>query len=62
MMELHMMKIWTFYEKEDQVKDMNPAWTKGEKVDNIKIPRKGGVMMILTSMMDDSEGLTFTCG
>ena len=28
---------------------------KGELVDNIKLPRKGGVMMRLTSMMDDSD-------
>ena len=63
-MELQMMKIWTFFEKEDRVKYMNPPRTKGEKVDNIKLPRKGGVMMRLTSMMNDNddEGLTFTCG
>ena len=62
-MGLQMMKIWTFFEKEDQVEDMNPPWTKGEHVDNIKISKKGGVMMRLTSMMDDSDddGLTFIC-
>ena len=63
MMELHMMKIWTFFKKEDQVEDMNPPQTKGEQVDNMKLPRKGGVMMRLTSMMDDSDdGLAFICG
>ena len=58
------MKIWTFFENEDQVEDMNPPWTKGVQVNNIKIPRKWGVMMRLTSMMDDNDdnGLTFTCG
>ena len=63
-MGLQMMKIWTFFEKEDQVKDMNPPWTKGEQVDNMKLPKKGGVMMRLTLMMDDSDdkGTTFTCG
>ena len=55
MMELQMMKIWTFFEKEDQVEYMNPPRTKGEKVENIKIPRKGGVMMRLTFMMDDND-------
>ena len=49
------MKIWTFFEKEDQVEDMNPPRTKGEQVDNMKLPRKGGLMMRLTSMMDDSD-------
>ena len=71
-----MMKEWTFFEKEEQVKDMespqkrknrsktlNPSQTKGEQVDNMDPPRKGGVMMRLTSMMDDSDdGLTFVCG
>ena len=30
----------------------------------MELPKEGGVMMILTSMMDDSddEGLKFTCG
>ena len=30
----------------------------------MKLPRKGGVMMRLTSMMDDSDddGLKFICG
>ena len=58
------LKIWTFLRKEYQVEDMNPPRTKGEQVDNIKLPKKGGVMMRLTSMMDysDDEGLTFTCG
>ena len=43
---------------------MNPIQTKGEQADNIKIPRKGGVIMRLTSMMYDSddESPTFTCG
>ena len=43
---------------------MNPPRKKGDKVDNMKLPRKGGVMMILALMMDDSddEGLAFTCG
>ena len=64
MMELQMMKIWTLFEKEDQVEDMNNPQTKGEWVDNREIPRKGGVIMRLTSMMYDSddESLTFTCG
>ena len=63
-MGLQMMKIWTFFEKEDQVKDMNSPRTKGEQADNMELPRKGGLMMILTSMMDDSDddGLTFICG
>ena len=43
---------------------MNPPRKKGEQVDNMKLPRKGGVMMRLTLIMDDSddEGLKFTCG
>ena len=63
-MELQMMKICTLFEKEDQVEDMNPPQTKEEQVDNMELPKKGGVIMILTSMMDDSDnkGLTFTCG
>ena len=63
-MELQMMKIWTFLKKEDQVENMNPPWIKGEQVDNMELPRKGGVMMRLTSIMDDSDdyGLTFICG
>ena len=63
-MGLQMMKIWTFFEKEDQVEDMNPLRTKWEQVDNMELPRKVGVMMRLTSMMDDSDddGLTFICG
>ena len=63
-MGLQMMKKWTFFEKEDQVEDMNPPRTKGEQVDNMKLPRKGGLMMRLTSMMDDNDddGMTFTCG
>ena len=55
MMELQMMNIWTFFKKEYQVEDMNPPQQKGDQVDNIKIPMKGGVMMRLTSMMDDSD-------
>ena len=52
--------IWTLLGKEDQVEDMNPSRTKGEQVDDLELPRKGGVMMWLTSMIDDSddEGLT----
>ena len=63
-MGLQMMKEWTFFEKEDQVEDMNPPQKKGEQVDNMKLHRKGGVMMRLTSMMDDSDdnGLTFIFG
>ena len=62
-MELHMMKIWTFFEKEDQVEDMNPPQKKGEQVDNMELPSKGGVMMILTSMMAYSDdGMTFIFG
>ena len=58
-----MMKIWTFFEKEYQVEDMNPPRIKGEQVDNMKLPRKGEVMMRLTSMGDsDDDGLTFICG
>ena len=39
---------------------MNPPRTKGEQVDDMKLPRKGGVMLRLTSMMDDNDdGLTF---
>ena len=42
---------------------MNPPQKKGEQVDDMKLPRKGGVMMRLTSMMDDiDDGLTFVCG
>ena len=55
MMRLQMMKIWTFFKKEYQVEDMNPAQTKGEQVDNMELPRKGGVMMRLTLMMDDCD-------
>ena len=64
MMELHMMKNWNFFEKEYQIEDMNPPQTKGEHVDNMVLPRKGGVMIRMTSMMDDSgdDGLTFICG
>ena len=54
-MVLQMMKIWTFFEKEYQVEDMNPPQTKGEQVDNMKIPKKGGVMMRLTLMMDEND-------
>ena len=63
-MGLHMMKIWTFLEKEYQIEDKNPPRKKGEKVDNMELPRKGGVMMRLTLMMDDSDddGITFICG
>ena len=58
-MGLHMMKIWTFFEKEDQVEEMNLPRTLGEQVENMKLPRKWGVIMRLTLMMDDSdEGLT----
>ena len=62
-MGLHMMKIWTFFKKEDQVEDLNPPWIKGGQVDNMELPKKGGVMMRLTSMMDDNddEGLKLTC-
>ena len=58
------MKIWNFFEKEDKVEDMNPPQTKGEQVDNMELPKKGGVMMRLTSMMDDSDddGMTFISG
>ena len=64
MMELHMMKIWTFFEKEYQVEGMNPHQIKGEQVDNMELPGKEGVMIRLISMMDDSddEGLRFTSG
>ena len=43
---------------------MNSPSTKGEQVDNMKLPKKGGVMMRLTSMMDDNDddGLKFICG
>ena len=38
---------------------MNTPRTKGEQVDNMKLPRKGGVMMRLTSIMDGSDdGMT----
>ena len=40
-MGLHMMKISTFFEKEDWVEHMNPARIKGEKVDNMNFPGKG---------------------
>ena len=33
-----MMKIWTLFGKEEQVEDMNPAWTKGEQVDDMDPP------------------------
>ena len=54
-MGVQMMKIWTFFEKEYQVEDMNPPWRKGEQVDNMELPKKGGVNMKLTSMMDDND-------
>ena len=38
-------KIWTLLKKEEKVEDINPPQTKGEKVDNMKLPKKGGVMM-----------------
>ena len=42
---------------------MNPSQTKGEQVDDMKLPRKGGVMMRLKLMMDDNDdGLTFVYG
>ena len=41
---------------------MNPPRTKGEKFDNMKLPRKGGVMMRLTSMMDDSDPILRMAG
>ena len=42
---------------------MNPPRKKGELVDNMKLPRKGGVMMRPTTMMDDSDdGMTFIYG
>ena len=50
-MGLKMMNIWIFFKKEDQVKDMNPPWTKGEQVDNMDPPWKEGVMIRLTSIM-----------
>ena len=62
-MGLQMMKEWTFFEKEDQVEDMNPPQEKGQQVDNMKIPRKWGVMMRMTSMMDDNDdGMMFISG
>ena len=50
--------------KEDYFGDMNPPPTKGEQVDDMKLPRKGGVMMRLTLMMDDGDDgvITFICG
>ena len=63
MMILQMIKIWILFEwsnklkiwtppgKKEQVEDMNPPRTKGEKVDNMDPLRKGRVMIILTSMM-----------
>ena len=51
------MKLWNILGKEEQVEDMNPPRTKGEQVDNIKLPRKEGVIMRLTSMTDDSDSL-----
>ena len=42
---------------------MKPPQTKGEQFDNIYPPRKGGVMMRLTLMMDESDDdLTIVCG
>ena len=63
MMELQMMMIWTFFEKEDQVKDMNPPRPNREQVDNMELARKWGVMMRLTSTMDasDDDVLEFLC-
>ena len=46
-----MSKIWTLLSQEEQVEDMNPPRTKGEKVDSMDPPKKGGVMMRLASMM-----------
>ena len=34
---------------------MNPPQKKGEQVDNMELPRKGGVMVRITLMMDDSD-------
>ena len=48
-------KIWTLFGKEEQVEDMNPPQKKGEQVDDIDPPRKWGVMIRLSSIMDDSE-------
>ena len=64
MMILQMMKIWTFFEKEYQAEYMNPPRKKVEQVDSKEHPRKGGVMMILTSMIDESDdnGITIICG
>ena len=50
-MGLQKMKKWTFFENEDQVEDMNPPRTKGEKVDNMDPPRKGKLVIRLASMM-----------
>ena len=54
-MGLKMMNKWTFFEKEDQVKDMNPPRPNREQVDNMELARKWGVMMGLASIMDDSD-------
>ena len=43
-------KIWTLLEKEEQVEDMNPPRTKGDWVDDMDPPWKGGVMMRLSLM------------
>ena len=34
---------------------MNPPWTKGEEVNYMDPPEKGGVMIRLSSMTNDNE-------
>ena len=49
------MKIWTLLRKEEQDNDKNPPQKKGEHVDDMNPPRIWGVMIILSSMTNDSE-------
>ena len=73
-MVLQMMKIWTFFENEEQVEVMDspqkgktgrrhePSSDKGEQVDNMDPPSKGGVVMRLISMMYASDPLSRMAG
>ena len=45
-------KIWTLLGKEEQVEDMNPPQTKGGRVDDMDPLGKGGVVIILSLMIE----------
>ena len=45
--------------KSDGTTNVGPSSKKEDRVGDMKLPTKGGVMMRLTSMMDDNDdGLT----